>query len=92
MHRDCVLSLHPNVQLLGSSPICQIQGMYTPKHLLTVQGHPEFTREIMTEIVETRHKTGIFDDDAYHEHIGKVALPHDGVVVAQAFVRFLLES
>jgi len=92
MHRDIVFEHPPGVEALGSSPVCQVQGMYVPKKLITVQGHPEFNQEIMTEILETRHATGIFDDDAFNAHFKKVALPHDGVVVSQAFLRFLLES
>ena len=33
----------------------------------------------MTEILETRHATGIFDDAAFEEHFKKVALPHDEI-------------
>ena len=47
---------------------------------------------IMTEIISTRHKTGIFDDEAYEKHMKKVALRHDGVVVSQAFLRFITEE
>ncbi|EHY55070.1 hypothetical protein HRR83_005675 [Exophiala dermatitidis] len=91
MHRDCVFSYPEGVEKLGSSPVCEVQGMYVPKKLFTVQGHPEFNQEIMTEIINTRHATGIFDDKAFEEHMGKVALHHDGLVVSQAFLKFLLE-
>lgn len=64
--------------------------MYKHDQLFTLQGHPEFDEPIMREIVDTRHATGIFDDEAYDLHSKKVSLPHDGVIVGQAFVRFLL--
>lgn len=92
MHRDIAFTYPEGVEVLGSSPVCKVQGMYQPKRLLTVQGHPEFNQEIMEEILDTRHATGIFNDEAYEEHMKKVALKHDGVVVAQAFLRFLLED
>ena len=92
MHRDCVFYYPEGVEDLGHSPVCKVQGMYSPKRLITTQGHPEFNQEIMTEIISTRHATGIFDDKAYKEHMRKVDLPHDGVVVSQAFLKFLLES
>jgi hypothetical protein len=66
--------------------------MYSPKRLMTVQGHPEFNEQIMTEIVNTRHATGIFDEEAYQTHFKKVALPHDGLLVSQGFLKFLLEK
>lgn len=92
MHRDIVYDYPPGVEALGSSPVCSVQGMYSPGRIVTVQGHPEFTSDIMREIIETRHATGIFDEEAYKEHAKKIELPHDGVVVSQCFIRFLLEG
>ncbi|KIV86928.1 hypothetical protein PV11_02504 [Exophiala sideris] len=92
MHRDCVFYYPEGVEELGSSPVCKVQGMYSPKRLMTVQGHPEFNQDIMREIVNTRHATGIFDDEAYNNHVTKVNLPHDGLIVGQAFLKFLLEQ
>ncbi|KAK5078164.1 hypothetical protein LTR51_000350 [Lithohypha guttulata] len=91
MHRDIAFAYPEGFESLGSSPVCSVQGMYSPRHVVTVQGHPEFTGPIMKEIVETRHKTGIFDDEAYKTHAKNVDLPHDGVAVGAAFIRFLQE-
>lgn len=65
--------------------------MYAPQRLITVQGHPEFNQEIMSEIITRRHSMGIFDDKAYKEYMAKAALPHDGLVVSQTFLKFLLD-
>lgn len=92
MHRDIARSYPEGIEPLGSSPVCSVQGMYSPAHLITVQGHPEFTADIVREIIETRHSTGIFNDEAYNLHVKKVDLPHDGVAVSRAFIRFLLQS
>ena len=91
MHRDMVFHYPEGVEELGSSPRCQVQGMYVPKHLLTVQGHPEFNQEIMEEILETRHAAGIFNDNEFDEGMKRVVKPHDGLIVSQAFLRFLME-
>jgi len=92
MHRDMVYYYPQGVEELGSSPICKVQGMYAPRRFITVQGHPEFTQEIMSEIIESRHKIGIFDEAAYKEAMGKSPKAHDGLVVSKAFVKFLLED
>jgi GMP synthase-like glutamine amidotransferase len=93
MHKDIVYNLPSDeVELLGSTPLCQIHGMYTKGRLISIQGHPEFTKDIVTEIVETRHGQGIFDDATYQDAMKRVGKDHDGVVVAQAFLRFLLED
>jgi GMP synthase-like glutamine amidotransferase len=92
MHRDMVFTYPPAVESLGSSPVCPVQGMYVPRRLLTVQGHPEFNEEIMTEILKSRHATGVFDDQAFEAGMERVVKPHDGVVVAGAFLRFFMEE
>ena len=91
MHRDIVFYYPPGVEDLGSNAVCQVQGMYVPKRMMTVQGHPEFTEEIMIEILETRHQMGIFDDETFAGAMKRVVKPHDGLVVSKAFLRFLLD-
>lgn len=91
MHRDIVYHYPKGVEELGSSPVCSVQGMYAPRRLITVQGHPEFTEEIVKEILGVRHASGVFDDPTYESAMGRVAKDHDGVVVSKAFLRLLLE-
>jgi hypothetical protein len=57
-----------------------------------VQGHPEFTREIEDEIIKSRFKQGIFTEELYKDAMGRLKDHDDGIVVAQAFLRFLLED
>jgi GMP synthase-like glutamine amidotransferase len=66
--------------------------MYIPKRVMTVQGHPEFTEEIMRELLVTAYASGIFDKDLFEDSIRRVDKYQDGVVVAQAFLKFLLEE
>jgi len=91
MHRDAVFSLPPEVESLAYTSSCAVQSMYIPNHLLTVQGHPEFTEEIMRELLETRHKSGIFDDEMFRDSMSRVDKYQDGVVVASTFLQFVLE-
>ncbi|KAI9821802.1 MAG: hypothetical protein M1827_002383 [Pycnora praestabilis] len=92
MHRDIVYEYPKGVEDLGSSPRCRVQGMYWPRKLITVQGHPEFNEEIVIELLEARHDQGIFDDTVYEDAMARVGKHHDGVAVSQAFLRFLLEE
>jgi len=92
MHRDIVFYYPQGVEELGSNPICKVQGMLVPGRLVTVQGHPEFNEEIMTEILEARHAMGIFDHEAFGGAMTRVVKPHDGLVVSKAFLRFLLDE
>ena len=65
--------------------------MYMRGRLITVQGHPEFTEDIMKELLVIRHEQGIFDDDFFADAHRRVSNEQDGVLVAQAFLALLLE-
>lgn len=58
---------------------------------MTVQGHPEFTHDIVQEIMESRHKMGVHSDDLFEDGKRRLRDHDDGVIVGQAFLRFLLE-
>ena len=92
MHRDIVYELPQGVELLGRSTLCNVQSMYAKGRLIAVQGHPEFNERIMSVILSARHDQGIFDDELYGKSMSRAGRPHDGLVIMQAFVRFLLED
>lgn len=82
----------PGVTLLGSSPRCAVQGMYAPRRFVTVQGHPEFTGAIETEVIQNRAKAGVFSEDQAQEALGRTGIEHDGVSIGATFLKFLLED
>jgi len=90
MHRDVVVANPPGSTSLASTALCPVQGFYLPKRYITVQGHPEFTGPIVSEIIRNRHKQGVFDEEMYKEAIGRADNEHDGVAVARGFLNFLL--
>ncbi|CAK1358493.1 putative glutamine amidotransferase-like protein [Cercospora beticola] len=92
MHRDIVYEYPEGTQPLGHSPRCDVQGMYTKNRVITVQGHPEFNGDIVSELLDSRHEKGIFDDAMYKDGMDRVRLHHDGVTIGAAFLRFLLED
>lgn len=90
MHRDIIFSYPPGVEKLGASPRCLTQGMYARNRLISVQGHPEFHEGIVSRLVKMRNEQGIFEDEQARDALRRVGEGHDGVVIAQAFLRFLL--
>ena len=92
MHRDIVYSYPESVEALGHSDRCEVQGMYSKGRLITVQGHPEFNGDIVSELVVRRHDQGVFDDAMYNDAMSRVRKHHDGVAVGAAFIRFMLED
>ena len=91
MHRDIVYNYPDGVEPLAYTDRCEVQGMYIPQRVITVQGHPEFDGEIVRELLITRHANGIFSDEIFKDAIGRVDKPQDGLEVSQAFLKFLLE-
>lgn len=92
MHQDIVFNYPPNVIPLGSSPRCAVQGMYAPRRFITVQGHPEFTGEMVTEITQARADSGIFKVDQAQDALSRANIEHDGVAIGVTFLKFLLEE
>ncbi|KAF1824386.1 class I glutamine amidotransferase-like protein [Dissoconium aciculare CBS 342.82] len=92
MHRDIVHGPYPaSIESLASTDRCATQGMYARNRLITVQGHPEFTKDIVAELLERRHEGKILDDETFNEAMSRVSRDHDGLAIAEAFIRFLLE-
>ncbi|PBP17399.1 putative glutamine amidotransferase class-I [Diplocarpon rosae] len=92
MHRDAIFTYPEGVEALASTDKCSTHAMYAAGRFISVQGHPEFTGDIMREILKARHAQGIFDEELYKDGSDRVDRHQDGVVVAQAFLKFLLEE
>ncbi|CAM1502346.1 Fc.00g043300.m01.CDS01 [Cosmosporella sp. VM-42] len=92
MHRDAVLEVPEGVVNLGSSPACKVQGLYEPGRILTLQSHPEFDPSIMIEILESRHKAKMFDDEMFNDGMKRAQRPHGGTLVSTKIWKFLLDS
>ncbi|KXJ88174.1 glutamine amidotransferase class-I [Microdochium bolleyi] len=91
MHRDAVLTLPPGCTPLASTAACPIQAMYIPGRMIAVQGHPEFTEDMVREILQLRKYGGILSDDIFEDGMRRVGDEHDGVEIARVFMRFLRE-
>ncbi|KAI8664680.1 hypothetical protein LRP88_04347 [Fusarium phalaenopsidis] len=90
MHRDMVMTLPESVQNIGSSSLCEIQGLYHPKRIFTMQAHPEFNTVTMHQIIDSIGGR-LFDEEGCKAAHAQAEAQHDGVVVASAIWKFLLE-
>lgn len=95
MHRDHVPSVPPEFHLLGSTPVCFNQGMVrfhntamsptsfslTDIHILTVQGHPEFTKSISSKVIEARSASGILSTETAEDARRREDWRNDGVTI-----------
>lgn len=92
MHKDHVYDPPKEVQVLGSTPDCGVQGMYVKGRFLTTQGHPEFTETMTAELVEARHRHGTFDEPTRQDYRTRAAWKHDGALVSETYMKFLLDD
>lgn len=92
MNRDIVQSCPDGVEKLAYTAKCSVHGMYLANRFITVQGHPEFDERITKELLTARNAAGIIDDNTFQDAMTRADKHHDGVLVAQAFLRFLLNA
>ncbi|KAJ5399301.1 hypothetical protein N7465_009790 [Penicillium sp. CMV-2018d] len=93
MHRDIVFGTPVDCVNLATSPKCEVQGLYLPKRVLSVQGHPEYNAGIMSCLLEARHDNGIFGDELYKDGLSRLlGESHDGWLVAKAIARFIVDA
>lgn len=86
-----VIEYPPAIIPLAHTQYCPTQAMYIPRRLITVQGHPEFSQFMMTEMLRARHQAGIIPDGPFEDAMKRATGQHDGISIAQAFLRFLRE-
>lgn len=92
MHRDIVFDTPVDCANLATSPKCEVQGLYLPRQVLSVQGHPEYNEGIMSCLLEARHNNGIFGDELYKDGLSRVGECHDGRLIAKAIARFIVDA
>ncbi|OKP12026.1 hypothetical protein PENSUB_2384 [Penicillium subrubescens] len=92
VHQDIVYECPPGVTLLGSSPRCAVQGMYSRRRFITVQGHPEFNEEIEDEIIKHLTEEGVLSETQAQEALSRVGNEYDGVFIGATFLKFLTED
>lgn len=54
-HQDQVMQMPPGAKKIATSAHCEVAGMVLGEHILTFQGHPEFTPEYARAIMSFRH-------------------------------------
>ena len=89
MHHDILNSSPTGVKPLGSSAACEVQGMFRPRSLLTLQSHPEFDGDIMIKLLDASNDLGFNDKTLWQDSMDRANHQHDGTLVAAAMLQFL---
>ncbi|TPX30625.1 hypothetical protein SmJEL517_g05854 [Synchytrium microbalum] len=89
-HQDHVSLLPPGFKILASNSICPVEAMCKDDKILAVQGHPEFTPNVLRCILKYRHSIGIFTDEFYNKSLSTIDKPLDSLWMGRKFIGFLV--
>ncbi|ORY41759.1 class I glutamine amidotransferase-like protein [Leucosporidium creatinivorum] len=100
VHRDHVPSLPPSFACLGSTKACDIHGMVkkvdenlplSPSNvsIITLQGHPEFTSDIVGKIIDAREKGRVISHELAEESRKFAAETDEGVRIGRVLLSTL---
>ena len=87
-HQDQVMQMPPGAKKIATNAHCEVAGMVLGKHILTLQGHPEFTPEYARAILSFRHDM-IGEERAAEGLKSLVSEKHEGARAARWILDFL---
>ena len=86
-HQDQVVKLPDNAILIASNMHCVNDSFQVANHILTFQGHPEFSEDYLKYSMNKRRD--LIGEEKYNEAIGSLKGSHEGHLVAQWLVTFI---
>ncbi|MDV7103652.1 gamma-glutamyl-gamma-aminobutyrate hydrolase family protein [Vibrio sp. TH_r3] len=89
-HQDQVTELPPSTQLISSSDFCPYYMFSKGQHILTVQGHPEFSVEFEQKLLDK--KRDLISDELYEKAKLSLQTEPDSSVVMKWFAEFFIQS
>lgn len=89
-HQDQVMGLPPEAILITATDFCPICSYQIGQHILTFQGHPEFTLEYMRYILEKRRS--LLGENHYAKAKESLHKPLDNHLIATYILEFIAQS
>jgi len=89
-HQDQVEELPEGAELLATDPFCPNQIYTIGDHILSIQGHPEFTTHYMRERLEDRKK--IIGEHSYQTACASLSMPADSTLFGAWIRTFFSQS
>ena len=86
-HQDQVLIPAENAKVLAGNVTCPISMCMLGHHILTIQGHPEFSKEFARHLLVMRRE--ILGESLYHEAIASLAESVDNYEVVGWLLDFI---
>ncbi|MDN5849059.1 MAG: GMP synthase [Nitrococcus sp.] len=86
-HQDQVIMPPPGARQLAGSAFCRYAMLQVADHMLTLQGHPEFSKNYARTLINRRRAN--IGQQAYDAGLASLALDVDDGIAAQWIIRFL---
>lgn len=86
-HQDQVVKLPDNATLIASNMHCVHDSFQIDNHILTFQGHPEFSEEYLKYSMDKRRH--LIGEEKYNKAMDSLKRSHEGQLVAQWLVKFI---
>ena len=86
-HQDQVVELPANAILIASNVHCPNDSFQIANHILTFQGHPEFSEDYLKYSMNKRRD--LIGEEKYNKAMDSFKRSHEGQFVAQWLVKFM---
>jgi len=86
-HQDQVTALPPRAELIAGDEFCTYASYQIADHILTFQGHPEFTPAYARQRMDDRRT--ILGEDRYQQGVASLNQDADHLMIAKWIVNFL---
>jgi len=86
-HQDQVTELPNNAVLVAKSEFCPNYMIQIDEHILTIQGHPEFSKQYSETLMT--HRKDLLGENTYRKGIASLSLKTDEKTVMQWIVNFM---
>jgi len=89
-HQDQVQEPPPDAEIIAQSDFCPIAGMTLGQHILTLQGHPEFTKDYARDLLGVRRE--VLGESLYQAGLASLAEDVHQLEVARLILDFLFDG
>lgn len=90
VHQDVVYEAPEGFKNIGSSDKAKVQGIYKKGKALTFQGHPEFNKDLVREVLENKRADGTISEDHYKESVAAMEkFQDDNAIIGKIIVNFI---
>ncbi|KTD74679.1 glutamine amidotransferase-related protein [Legionella waltersii] len=86
-HQDQVIELPPGAELLAGSDFCPNYMLQVGSTVLTIQGHPEFTKDYSRDLMVSKEDK--VSESEFSRAIQSLALEENDGLIAEWIVRFI---